>query len=283
MILVFGRTGQVARELHALGDVISLGREEADLCNPAACAAVIRAHAPAAVVNAAAYTGVDQAESDEETAMRVNGVAPKAMAEACAALNIPFVHISTDYVFGGSGAVPFTPDATTGPLGAYGRTKLAGERAVRLAGGVHAILRTSWVFSAHGTNFVKTILRLATERDSLNIVSDQIGGPTPADEIAAGCVSIAGQLARNSEKSGTYHFAGTPDISWARFACEIIVQAGLNCTVTEILSSQYPTPALRPANSRLDCAETARVFGLPRPDWRSGLARVLRKLEAQEK
>ena len=282
MILVFGRTGQVARELQALADVTALGRDQADLCDPAACAAASHAHAPAAVINAAAFTGVDRAETEEDIAASVNGAAPGAMARVCADLGIPIVHISSDYVFDGSGTAPFGPDAPTGPLGAYGRSKLAGEAAVRGAGGVHVILRTSWVFSAHGGNFVKTMLRLGGERDMLNVVSDQVGGPTPAGDIAAACVSIARQLARDPAKTGIYHFAGTPDISWAGFAREIFQQAGLSCTVADIASSQYPTPALRPANSRLDCSETARVFGLDRPDWRAGLKRMLGQIKAQE-
>lgn len=282
MILVFGKTGQVARELQRLDGVTALDREAADLTDPAACAAAIQAHRPEAVINAAAFTGVDAAETDEATALRINADAPGAMAGACAALDIPFIHISTDYVFDGTGETPFAPDAPTGPLGAYGRTKLAGERAVRGAGGTHAILRTSWVFSAHGNNFVKTMLRLGCERDALNVVSDQVGGPTPAADISAVTVSISGQLVQDPAKSGTYHFSGAPDVSWACFAREIFAQAGIICTVTDIASSQYPTPALRPANSRLDCAQTARNFGLSRPDWRAGLARVLAELEAQE-
>lgn len=282
MILVFGRTGQVARELQALADVTTLGRDQADLRDPEACAAAIYAHAPAAVINAAAFTGVDQAETEEDIATTVNGAAPGAMAGAAADLDIPFVHISTDYVFDGSGTAPFSPDAPTSPLGAYGRSKVAGEAAVRGVGGVHAIIRTSWVFSAQGSNFVKTMLRLCGERDTLSVVSDQVGGPTPAGDIGAACISIAGQLAEDPSGAGTYHFAGTPEISWAGFAREILQQAGLSCTVTDIASSQYPTPALRPANSRLDCSETARVFGLDRPDWRAGLKRVLGQIKAQE-
>ena len=282
MILVFGKTGQVARELQRTNGITALDRQAADLTDPEACAVAIRAHRPQAVINAAAFTGVDAAEADEVLAERVNAIAPGAMAETCAALDIPFVHISTDYVFDGTGETPFAPDAPTGPLGAYGRTKLAGERAVRGAGGTHAILRTSWVFSVHGNNFVKTMLRLGCERDALNVVSDQVGGPTPAADISAATVSIAGQLVQDPAKSGTYHFSGAPDVSWACFAREIFAQAGIICTVTDIASSQYPTPALRPANSRLDCAQTARNFGLSRPDWRAGLARVLAELEAQE-
>jgi dTDP-4-dehydrorhamnose reductase len=283
MILVFGKTGQVARALRKrLPDAIVLGRDRVDLIEPGKCASHILEIKPEAVINAAAYTAVDQAETEEFLATTVNGDAPMSMARAAAVLNIPFVHISTDYVFDGSGEIPFLSGDLTNPLGAYGRSKLAGELGVRAAGGPHIILRTSWVFSSHGANFVKTMLRLGAERDALNIVADQIGGPTPADEIAVACVSIARQLAQDPAKSGTYHFAGAPDVSWAGFAREIFARAGIACTVTDIASLQYPTPALRPANSRLDCAETSRVFGLARPNWREGLARVLTEIKAQK-
>ncbi|MGV0878423.1 dTDP-4-dehydrorhamnose reductase [Martelella sp. FLE1502] len=280
MILVFGQSGQVATELkRILPDAVFLSREQADLANPAACAAAIAEHRPAAVINAAAYTAVDKAESDEETALNVNATAPGAMARAAAGLGIPFVHISTDYVFAGTGDKPFSPDDPTAPLGAYGRTKLAGEQLVARAGGPFAILRTSWVFSAHGGNFVKTMLRLAESRDSLTIVADQIGGPTSARAIALACKVMAEQLIRDPAKSGIYHFSGVPDTSWADFARAIFEMAGRAVTVTDIPTSEYPTPAARPLNSRLDCS-TLSAFGLARPDWRTDLAHVLTELGA---
>lgn len=278
MILVFGRTGQVAAELRRQApEARFLGRAEADLSDPAACAAAIRAHRPAAVVNAAAWTAVDAAEAEEEAATVVNAAAPAAMAEACAGLGIPLVQISTDYVFDGAGTAPFAPNHPPAPLGAYGRSKLKGEIGVRAAGGTHAILRTSWVFSAHGANFLKTMLRLGAERDTLNVVADQIGGPTPARAIAQACLTIAAHLRDDPGKSGTYHFAGAPDISWAGFAREIMAQAGLACAVTDIPASAWPTPARRPANSRLDCQSLA-AFALARPDWRAGVAEALHDL-----
>ncbi|WP_425093903.1 dTDP-4-dehydrorhamnose reductase [Tropicimonas sp. S265A] len=280
-LLVFGQTGQVARELAARAPQATyLGRDAADLSDPAACAAAIRDASPAAVINAAAYTAVDNAEDDEALATTINGAAPAAMAQACAALGVPFVHISTDYVFDGSGTTPWRPDAPTGPLGAYGRSKQVGEDGVRAAGGAYAILRTSWVVSAHGANFVKTMLRLGAERDSLTIVADQIGGPTAAGDIAAACLSMAAQLATDPDKAGTYHFAGAPDVSWADFAREIFAQAGLTCAVTDIPSSAYPTPAARPHNSRMDCTSLTETFGVARPDWRDSLRAILRDLGA---
>ncbi|MEM7319959.1 MAG: dTDP-4-dehydrorhamnose reductase, partial [Pseudomonadota bacterium] len=246
-LLVFGQTGQVARELARLKpDAACLGRDQADLSDPEACAAAIRAATPRAVINAAAYTGVDKAEDEEALATVINGEAPGAMAAACAGLGIPFVHISTDYVFEGGGETPWRPEDPTGPLGAYGRSKLAGEEAVRAAGGVHAILRTSWVVSAHGNNFVKTMLRLGAERDRLTIVADQVGGPTPARDIASACLAMARHLTDALENSGTYHFSGAGDVSWAEFARAIFAQAGLSCDVADIPSSDYPTPAKRP-------------------------------------
>ncbi|WP_274963788.1 dTDP-4-dehydrorhamnose reductase, partial [Thioclava electrotropha] len=255
------------------------GRDRVDLSNPGAAAEAIREAKPEAVINAAAYTAVDKAEEEEALAQAVNGDAPAAMAEACRDLGIPFVHISTDYVFDGSGDAPFKPTDLTGPLGAYGRTKLAGEQAIRATGGPFAILRTSWVFSAHGGNFVKTMLRLSESRDRLTIVADQIGGPTPAKAIAEACLAMAQELQCAPEKSGVYHFSGSPDVSWAGFAREIFAQAGRGVTVEDIPTAAYPKPAKRPLNSRLDCSDLA-VFDLNRPDWRSGLNEVLIELEA---
>ena len=281
-ILVFGKTGQVARELQALAPVIALGRDEADLALPGACAAAVEHYAPTAVINAAAYTAVDRAEDEEELATQINGAAPTEMARACASRDIPLVHLSTDYVFDGSGEAPWRPDDPVAPISAYGRSKLAGEQGVAVAGGRYAILRTSWVFSAHGQNFVKTMLRLGDDRDQLRIVADQIGGPTPAAAIAQACLTIANQLAEDRAKAGTYHFAGAPDVSWADFARTIFAQAGLACDVADIGTADYPTPARRPANSRLDCSATKSVFGIKRPDWQDGLAAVLQELKQKD-
>ena len=278
-LLVFGKTGQVARDLQRLApEATYLGRDEADLSDPAACAAAIHAHRPDAVINAAAWTAVDRAESEEAAALVVNGDAPGAMAQACAALDLPLVHISTDYVFDGAGTHRFRPEDPTAPLGAYGRTKLAGEAAVQAAGGTHVILRTSWVFSAHGANFVKTMLRLGADRPALRVVGDQIGGPTPAPAIAAACLQIAGAL-RDGAKGGIHHFAGTPDTSWAGFARTIFDQAGLATTVEDIPTSAYPTPAQRPLNSRLDCSALAAEFGITQPDWQAALATIITELK----
>ncbi|KMK63949.1 dTDP-4-dehydrorhamnose reductase [Puniceibacterium sp. IMCC21224] len=284
-LLVFGKTGQVATELARLSgrgglELICLSRAEADLSDPAACAAAIATHTPSAVINAAAWTQVDGAETDEPAARVVNADAPAAMAQACAGMGIPLVHISTDYVFDGTGDSPWTTSDPVAPQNAYGRTKLAGEDAVRTAGGPHAVLRTAWVFSAHGANFVKTMLRLAETRDQLRVVSDQIGGPTPARAIAEACHEIALTLIRDPGKSGTYHFSGGPDISWAGFARAIFAATGAQVEVADIPSSDYPTPAPRPLNSRLDCSATQQAFGIARPDWATGLRDVLSDLRA---
>ncbi|MFG6581124.1 dTDP-4-dehydrorhamnose reductase [Sulfitobacter sp. 1A13191] len=278
--LVFGLNGQLARELQRQGEgaIKALSRQEADLSDPAACAAAIATNDVDAVINAAAYTAVDRAEEEEALAQRINADAPGAMARAAASRGLPFVHISTDYVFDGGGTAPFKVTDATGPLGAYGRTKLAGEEAVRAAGGIHAIFRTSWVVSSHGNNFVKTMLRLGSERDTLNIVADQIGGPTPAAGIARACFTAVPQLRDDPDKSGTYHLSGGPDVSWAGFARAIFERAGIECKVSEIPSSAYPTPAKRPLNSRLDNSLTKQVFGLERPDWRAELDEILRDL-----
>ena len=277
-VLVFGNFGQVATELQRAGSVMALGREDADLAEPEACAEAILRAKPHAVINATAYTAVDQAESDEELVQLVNGLAPPAMAGACKTLGTPFVHLSTDYVFSGEDTDPWRPEDATGPQNAYGRSKLAGEEAIGAVGGCYAILRTSWVFSAHGANFVKTMLRLSETRDSLSVVADQVGGPTPARAIAAAALRIATKLSEAPALSGVYHFSGAPDVSWADFAAEIFKQAGRRVAVTPIPTSEYPTPAKRPLNSRLDCRGTEAVFGLKRPDWRRDLTDVLTEL-----
>ena len=273
-VLVFGQSGQVARALQDQATVTALGRDAADLRDPAACAQAIADHAPAVVINAAAYTAVDHAENDAATAMQVNAAAPAAMAQACADRNIPFLHISTDYVFNGQGTTRWRPGDPTDPQNAYGRSKLAGEEGVRAAGGRFAILRTSWVFSAHGANFVTTMLRLSETRDALDVVEDQIGGPTPAADIAATLLVMARAL-QGGAQGGIYHYAGQPDTSWAGFAREIFTQAGRAVTVTGIPTSAYPTPAARPLNSRLDCDTIIEDFGISPCDWRKGLATVL--------
>ena len=279
-VLVFGKTGQVARELQRYGGVVALGRAEADLSDPVACAAIIAQTEADVILNAAAYTGVDAAETDTNMAYRVNSDAPTAMAEAAATRAIPFLHISTDYVFDGAGTIPWSEEDRISPMSVYGASKLKGEQGARAAGGSHAILRTSWVVSAHGNNFVKTMLRLGAEREALTIVADQVGGPTPARAIAAALMEIAAQLKTDPGKSGTYHFAGAPDTSWADFAREIFRQAEIACAVTDIPSSAYPTPAARPKNSRLDCSKINTIFGINRPDWRVGLSDILSDLKA---
>ena len=280
-VLVFGETGQVARELarRVPAGVTArfLGRDKADLANPAACAAAIADCD--VVINAAAWTAVDKAEAEESAALVVNGDAPTAMAQACAALVVPFLHISTDYVFDGTGDQPFGTDHPVAPLGAYGRTKLAGERGVMAADGNALVLRTSWVVSSHGANFVKTMLRLGRERDSLNVVSDQVGGPTPAAAIADAVYAAAAAM-RGGAKGGIHHFAGAPDTSWADFAREVMTRGGLACVVNDIPTSAYPTPAERPQNSRLDCSGFTTAFGVQRPDWRGALDQILQELQA---
>lgn len=286
-LLVLGRTGQVARELAreaARGGHLlrALGRGEAELSDPegagAALAAALDAEAPDAVINAAAYTAVDRAEEEQPLAAAVNGIAPAAMAREAAARGVPFLHVSTDYVFDGAGG-PYAPDAPTAPLGAYGRSKLAGEEGVRAAGGPHVILRTAWVFSAHGSNFVRSMLRAGAERQVLRVVADQRGGPTPAAAIARALVAMARGLG-DGVASGTHHLSGAPDTTWAGFAREIMTRAGLPARVEDIAAADWPTAAARPADSRLDCASLEEAFGIVRPDWRRGLDAVLAELAA---
>lgn len=275
-LIVFGKTGQVATELaRRAPEATFVGRDLADLGHPAQVADLLAQHKATAIINAAAYTAVDRAEAEPELAHVVNGDAVGVMAEYAAARGIPFVHISSDYVFDGSGMAPRGPDEATGPLGVYGASKLAGEEAVRAAGGTHAILRTSWVFSAQGSNFLKTMLRLSESRTDLSIVADQIGGPTPAGAIAEACLTIAEALKAAPEKTGTYHFAGTPDVSWADFARVIFAASGRDVTVADILTTAYPTPAARPLNSRLDCTKLETAFGISRPDWAAAVTEIV--------
>lgn len=281
MILVFGKTGQVASELQAFKNVNALGRDQADLSDPQSCADAIRFFNPKAVINAAAYTAVDRAESEESLAHVINGEAPGAMAKACAEMNIPLVHISTDYVFDGSGIKPWHVSDRPNPQNAYGNSKLQGELAIEASGGVYAILRTSWVFSAQGNNFVKTMLNLSKTRDSLTVVNDQIGGPTCARNIAYTCISIAKQLIEEPCKTGIYHYSGQPNISWYQFAKAIFEQTGHQMTVIPISTSGYPKAALRPSNSRLNCDAIHDVFGISQPYWRDGLENILEELESE--
>ena len=277
-LLVFGSTGQLAAALRSSApDALFLNREAADLTDPDTCAAAIHTAQPSAVINAAAYTAVDRAEEEEALATVINAAAPGAMARACADASIPFLHVSTDYVFEGSGQRPWRPEDPVSPLNAYGRSKAAGEAAVRAAGGAHAILRTSWVFSATGRNFVTAMLELAQKRDQLNVVDDQIGGPTPACAIAQALLKMAEAMIAG-QGGGTYHFAGAPFVSWAGFAREIFACSGQNVAVSGIPASAYPTTAQRPLNSRLDCTSLEAGFGIQPPDWRAKLAEVVEEL-----
>ena len=283
--LVFGDIGQLGQELQLQAGDITLevrGLEDADFTNPEACAQWIRDTDADAVINAVAYTAVDKAEEEEALALQINATTPALLARVAADRGLPFVHVSTDYVYEGSGDHRWAPDAATAPINAYGRTKLAGDQAVAAAGGAYAILRTSWVVSAHGQNFVKTMLRLGAERDQLTIIHDQVGAPTPARDLARACLRMAAQLCDDAGKSGIYHMQGAPLASWADFAREIFTQAGLPCEVVNIPTSDYPTPAARPLNSRLDCASLETVFGISQPDWRKGLTEILKDLGAAQ-
>jgi len=279
LILVFGKTGQVAKELGMFENVITLDRTQVDLKYPHACADIILDYKPEAVINAAAYTAVDMAEIEEELANIINGESPGAMAHACAELKIPLVHISTDYVFKGIGEIPWQSHDKTNPQNAYGRSKLKGEQAISRSGASFVILRTSWVISAHGHNFVKKMLDLSKIKDSLTVVDDQVGGPTPARNIAKACIDIVYQLIKAPDKSGIYNFSGKPDVSWCQFANIIFQKVGRKTLALPISSSEYQTLASRPLNSRIDCGSTERTFNILRPLWCNGLKEILIDLE----
>ena len=292
-LLVTGSQGQVVRSLIERAgpdlEVIALGRPELDLEHPGDLAALFARHAPDAIVNAAAYTAVDKAESERDKAFAVNGAGAGAAAAAARRMNVPIVQISTDYVFNGSGDRPLLETDPTGPIGVYGASKLAGEEAVAAATPDHAILRTAWVYAPFGANFVRTMLRLAATRDELKVVGDQLGTPTSALDIAAAIETVARHLVARRDEArlrGLFHMTATGGpISWADFATEIFRQSALrggpNARVTPIPASEYPTPARRPAWSFLDGGKLASVHGVTLPDWRDGLAQTIERLAAQ--
>lgn len=297
-ILLLGKDGQVGwqlqRSLAPHGRVVACGRGECDLADPDAVRRVLRDVRPSVIVNAAAYTAVDKAESEPELARRINAEAPAVLAAAAAVSGALLVHYSTDYVYDGSKAGPWMEDDPTGPLGVYGSSKLAGEKAIRAAGCRSLIFRTSWVFGARGGNFVKTILRLAREKeegDSLNVVDDQVGSPTPAALIATVTGVVLAMLRRGdlltAGESRLYHLAAARPVSWCAFARTIVGLAdampGFDLrlkpeAIHAIGSAKYPTPAQRPANSRLDCSRLENDFGLRMPDWQPYLERMLQLL-----
>ncbi len=289
-ILLIGRNGQIGRELcdalapmDALSSprkVVAVDRAALDLADPDSIRGAVRRIAPGLIVNAAAYTAVDKAEEEADLAMAVNAVAPGILAEEAKRLGAPLVHYSTDYVFDGSASRPYAETDATSPPGVYGRSKLAGEEAIRAVGPVHLILRTAWVYSMHGHNFLLTIRRLARERDELRIVADQRGAPSWAGEIARATAAI---LARGglAEKSGLYHVAAAGETTWHGFAEAIVAgmrDAGEEVRTTRVVpisTADYPTPAARPAYSVLDCSKLRETFGVTLPDWRESLSRCL--------
>ena len=281
MILVFAKTGQVAKELQKYKNIFALDRTQANLMKPYMCSEAIVTYKPLAVINAAAYTSVDKAEYEEDVATQINSIAPVEMAKTCAKLNIPFVHISTDYVFDGKGNSSWKSSDATNPVNAYGRTKLKGEEGIISSGAIYVILRTSWIISSHGSNFLKTMLQLSKSRQKLNVVSDQFGGPTPARDIARACKLIAQELINNPHKKGIYHLSGTPNVNWCEFANIIFKEAGLKTIANPVLTTEYPTLSRRPYNSRLNCSSTLKNFNIFRPRWRDSLKLILKEFELE--
>jgi dTDP-4-dehydrorhamnose reductase len=291
-IVLLGKDGQVGWELQRalapLGDVVALGRSDGDLREGDAVAAKVRAVAPQWIVNAAAYTAVDRAESESELAQLVNATAVGALARAAHATDAWLVHFSSDYVFDGSGERPWREDDPTAPLGAYGRSKLAGEELVRASGCRHLILRTSWVFAARGTNFVRTMLRLARERDALRVVADQVGAPTGAELIADVTAHAIRRAGSEPQLAGTYHLAAAGEASWNAVARRAIARArgrGAPVRVADgaieaIASAAYPQAARRPLNSRLDTTKLRTAFALTLPPWQAGVDRAVDELIA---
>jgi dTDP-4-dehydrorhamnose reductase len=291
-ILVTGTGGQMGRSLSELAPasgitLIGLTKDELDITEPGDVQAAVRSHAPALVVNAAGYTAVDRAEEEPDEAFAVNADGAKHLARACEAERIPLLHLSTDYVFDGTKQTPYREDDPVNPLGAYGASKAAGEAEIRGAWERHIILRSAWIFSAHGTNFVKTMLRLAGERDEISVVDDQIGCPTAARDLAAAVFRIAERLGPPSNGWGTYHFCSREAVSWCGFARAIFETAcpepDARPRVLPIATADYPTKTRRPAYSVLDCARANTAFGIERPDWRDGLHAVIETLQAKNR
>ena len=291
-ILLLGCNGQVGwelqRSLGPLGEVIacdfdSQGDSRADFSAPESLAGLVHRVRPGLIVNAAAHTAVDKAESEPDVAHALNAAAPGVLAREAKALDVPMLHYSTDYVFAGSGSDPRSEESATGPLSVYGRTKLEGELQIRASGCTHLILRTSWVYAARGGNFARTMLRLAAERDTLNVIDDQIGAPTGADLLADVTAHAARSLLHNPSLSGTYHCVAAGETSWFAYAHLVIEWARSHGHAIKlqpgglrpIPTSAYPTPASRPLNSRLNTAKLQQTFGLALPRWEAGVERML--------
>ena len=288
-LVVTGREGQVVSSLLEAGqlagvDVIAIGRPQLDLANPDTVIEAIAAARPDVVVSAAAYTAVDQAEDEPDLAFRVNAVGAGKVAQAAARLGVPVIHLSTDYVFDGSASGSYVETDATAPASVYGASKLAGEQAVAAANPRNLILRTAWVYSPFGKNFVKTMLRLAADRDEISVVADQWGNPTSALDIADAILHAAATLHRNKHFAafGIYHLAGTGEANWSGFARHILdtsrVSGGPSARVRDITTTDYPTKARRPANSRLSSAKFASAFGWSAPDWRLSTEAVVRRV-----
>ena len=290
-IAVTGTAGQVVTSLIERGtaaghEVIAIGRPDLDLADPASVVRALEAAQPDAIVSAAAYTAVDKAESESDLAHAVNGAGAGAVAQAAKALGVPLIHISTDYVFDGTLDRPYVESDPTGPTGVYGASKLAGEQAgLATYPENSAVLRVAWVYSPFGGNFVKTMLRLAGDRDDLGVVGDQVGNPTSALAIADGILQVATNMVSDSypEQRGVFHMTAQGEGSWADFAEAIFAastkRGGPSASVRHIGTADYPTPATRPANSRLDCARIAKVHGVTLPDWRTSLDEVMDRLQ----
>lgn len=288
-ILLTGGGGQVGTEFQRLAppgfEIVAPGRDQLELADPDSIAAFVSSRPWAAVINSGAYTAVDKAQTDPVTAWKVNALAPAAFAWATAQAGIPLIQLSTDYVFDGSKAAAYVEDDPVGPVSVYGASKEAGEQAVRTGNPRHLILRTAWVVSPHGANFIKTMLRLAETRDRLTVVDDQHGCPTSAADIASALAAIVSRMVDDTTApTGTYHFVNSGDATWCGFAREVFAQAqakGLTVpTVEAIPTSAYPTPARRPANSRLDTAKLTRDFGVEPRDWRTAVSEVVETLLA---
>ncbi|NTA51294.1 MULTISPECIES: dTDP-4-dehydrorhamnose reductase [Agrobacterium tumefaciens complex] len=292
-LAVTGKNGQVVSALQALAsdelEIVALGRPELDLAQPETVLKALREVRPDVVVSAAAYTAVDKAESEQDIAFAVNRDGARAVAQAASDIGIPVIHLSTDYVFDGTKHTAYVESDPTGPTSVYGRSKLEGERAVSEATDNYVVLRTAWVYSEYGNNFVKTMLRLSENRDEINVVADQFGCPTSANDIAAAVITIARKVVEDSSAPlrGVFHLSGTGETNWANFAKQIFAlsaeNGGKSIVVNDITTAQYPTPARRPANSRLDCSKLEEVYGIKLPSWQTSTRAVVTALAQSKK
>ena len=281
-ILVLGKNGQVARELQKFSNISFVGKEDLNFLDLENCKKIIMETDSELIINAVAYTDVEMAENNKKDAMTINCCAPGILAKTANVRKIPLIHISTDYVFGDNGIIPLKENDKANPLGIYGLTKLNGEEEIKKNNSNYIILRTSWIFSKYGKNFLKTMIRMSKTNKKIRVVADQIGSPTEAGDIAKTCMILAEQLYKNKSMKEIYHFTGFPYLSWADYARIIFEMIETNTIVEDISSSEYSFGVVRQKNSRLDCSKIKKQFNIKQPNWKESLKKVIKELKKNE-